>query len=452
MNATPEYPAARSERIPTEPATLAQPFEDTTALPHLFEDPAALERRMRAYARLIVEAGCALRPGQELFVRANLEAAPLVRLVTEAAYDLGARRVTTRFSDEAVERMHYDRCDMSVFEEFPGWLAELNNSMARNGAAVLTIDSDDPEAMAGIDARKISARIQAGHAACSEFYDAMDFGRCVWCIAGAASPKWARKVFPELPERTAVARLWEAIFHTVRVDSDDSSQAVDAWRAHRQSFADRCAWLNEQRFSALHYANAHGTDITVGLPAEHIWNGGGDTTVDGVQFFPNMPTEEIFTTPNRLRADGTVASAMPLAYNGSLIEDFSICFEEGRAVEVRAARGQDVLQSIVDTDENSCRLGEVALVPFKSPIRDTGILFYSTLFDENASCHMALGQGFPDCYRGGFDMTPEELLAAGVNKSAAHVDFMIGTEDLDIDGIKADGERVPVFRGGNWAF
>lgn len=417
-----------------------------------FEDPAALARRMRAYARLIVEAGCALRPGQELFVRANLEAAPLVRLVTQEAYDLGARHVTVRFSDEAIERMHYDHCDMDVFEEFPGWLAELNNSMARGGAAVLTIDSDDPQAMAGVDARKISARIQAGHVACSEFYDAMDFGRCVWCIAGAASPKWAHKVFPDLPEATAVAKLWEAIFHTVRVDSDDPAEAIAAWRAHRQSFAERCAWLNDQRFDALHYTNAHGTDITVGLPAGHLWNGGGDTTVDGVQFFPNMPTEEIFTTPDRLRAEGTVVSAMPLAYNGSLIENFSLRFEDGRAVEVRAERGQDVLQSIVDTDENACRLGEVALVPFKSPIRDTGILFYSTLYDENASCHMALGQGFPDCYQGGLEMSAEDLLAVGVNKSATHVDFMVGTEDLNIDGIKPNGERVPIFRNGNWAF
>ena len=274
----------------------------------------------------------------------------------------------------------------------------------------------------------------------------------MWCIAGAASPKWAHNVFPDLPESTAVAKLWEAIFHTVRVNSDDPTEAVAAWRAHRQSFAERCAWLNDQRFDALHYTNAHGTDITVGLPTGHLWNGGGDTTVDGAQFFPNMPTEEIFTTPDRLRAEGTVVSAMPLAYNGSLIENFSVRFEGGRAVEVHAERGQDVLQSIVDTDENACRLGEVALVPFESPIRDTGILFYSTLYDENASCHMALGQGFPDCYQGGLEMSAEDLLAVGVNKSATHVDFMVGTEDLNIDGIKPNGERVPIFRNGNWAF
>lgn len=411
-----------------------------------------LAPKLRAYARLIVEAGCALKPGQDLFVRANIECAPLVRLITKEAYDMGAHRVTVRFSDEAIERMHFDHCPMDVFETVPEWQAELNNSMARNGAAILTIDSDDPEAMAGIDTRKLIARAQASHKACKEFYDALDFGRCVWCIVGGASPAWARKVFPDLPEDEAVERLWEAIFTTVRLEGDDPQAAVAAWRAHRDSFAERCAWLNGHRFDALHYTNAHGTDLTVGLTDKHLFNGGGDTTVDGVQFFPNMPTEEIFSTPDRLRAEGTVVSAMPLAHNGSLIENFSLTFKDGRVVDLHAERGEDVLRSIVETDENSCRLGEVALVPFDSPIRNAGVLFYSTLFDENASCHLALGQGFPDCYEGGLQMNADDLFAAGVNKSATHVDFMIGTEDLNIDGIKANGERVAIFRNGNWAF
>ena len=300
--------------------------------------------------------------------------------------------------------------------------------------------------------RKLIARAQASHKACKEFYDALDFGRCVWCIVGGASPAWARKVFPDLPEDEAVERLWEAIFTTVRLKSTNADEAVATWRAHRDSFAERCAWLNSQRFDALHYTNAHGTDLTVGLTRKHLFNGGGDTTVDGVQFFPNMPTEEIFSTPDRMRAEGTVVSAMPLAHNGSLIDNFSLTFKDGRVVDLHAETGEDVLRSIVETDENSCRLGEVALVPFDSPIRNSGVLFYSTLFDENASCHLALGQGFPDCYERGLQMSAEELLEGGVNKSATHVDFMIGTEDLNIDGIKADGQRVPVFRNGNWAF
>lgn len=425
-----------------------QPTETANAR----DERPSLHERMRAYARLIVQAGCALKPGQELFVRADIACAPFVRMVTEEAYDLGARHVTVRFSDEAIERLHFDRCDMDVFEHVPAWQAELNNGMAREGAAVLTIDSDDPEAMAGVDPRKMAARAQASHKACKEFYDALDFGRCVWCIVGAASPAWARKVFPDLPEGEAVERLWDAIFASVRLEGADAEGAVAAWEAHRASFARRCAWLNEQRFDALHYADPRGTDLTVGLTDKHLFNGGGDTTVDGVTFFPNMPTEEIFSTPDRLRADGTVVASMPLAYNGSLIEDFRLTFEAGRVVDMHAERGEDVLRAIVETDENSCRLGEVALVPFDSPIRNAGILFYSTLFDENASCHLALGRGFADCYENGFDMTEDELFEAGVNASATHVDFMIGTSDLDIDGIKADGTRVPVFRNGNWAF
>ncbi|MFR4803975.1 MAG: aminopeptidase [Eggerthellaceae bacterium] len=403
------------------------------------------DAKLRAYARLIVEAGCALKPGQDLFVRAHIESAPLVRLVTQEAYAMGAHHVTVRFSDEAIERMHFDNCPMDVFENVPGWLAELNNSMARNGAAVLTIDSDNPTVSAST--RKLIARAQASQRRAG-VYDALDFGRCVWCIVGGAS-RMGRKVFP-IPERSG-RRTVGSIFTTVRLKAP-MPMRLSRPGAHRDSFAERCAWLNSQRFDALHYTNAHGTDLTVGLTRKHLFNGGGDTTVDGVQFFPNMPTEEIFSTPDRMRAEGTVVSAMPLAHNGSLIDNFSLTFKDGRVVDLHAETGEDVLRSIVETDENSCRLGEVALVPFDSPIRNSGVLFYSTLFDENASCHLAVGQGFPDCYEGGLQMSAEELLEGGVNKSATHVDFMIGTEDLNIDGIKADGQRVPVFRNGNWAF
>ena len=410
------------------------------------------EARLRAYARLIVEAGCALKPGQDLFVRAEISSAPLVRLITQEAYDLGAHQVTVRYHDEVVERMHYDHCPMDVFETMPEWSALLNNSMAQNGAAILSIDSDDPEAMTGVDPQKLRARAQASHTACKPFYEALDFGRCVWCIVGGAAPAWAKKVFPELPEDEAMDALWEAIFTTVRLTSDDPAEAIAAWRAHRESFVARSKWLNDQHFDALHYTNSYGTDLTLGMTDRHIFTGGGDTTVDGVQFFPNMPTEEIFTSPDRNRAEGTVVSALPLVHHGSLIENFSLTFHEGRVVELHAEKGEDILRSIVEVDENSCHLGEAALVPFDSPIRNSGVLFYSTLYDENASCHLALGQGFPDCYIGGYDMTEDELFAAGVNKSATHVDFMIGTEDLNIDGIKKDGTVVPIFRNGNWAF
>ena len=410
------------------------------------------ETRLRAYARLIVEAGCALRKGQDLYVRADIESAPLVRLIADEAYKLGSHHVTVSFRDQVIERLHYENCDMDVFQNAPAWLATLNNSMARNGAAILSIESDDPDAMTGVSAEKMKARTRSNHAAFKDFYDAMDFGRCVWCIAGAASPAWARKVFPDLGEEDAVNALWNAIFASVRLDSDDAAAAIAAWGKHREAFTERCTWLNEHRFDALHYTNAHGTDLTIGLPEKHIWNGGGDTTTNGVQFFPNMPTEEIFTSPDRMRADGTVVSAMPLVHRGSVIDGFSITFKDGRVTDVHAEQGEDVLRSIVETDENSCSLGEVALVPFDSPIRNAGILFYSTLYDENASCHLALGQGFPDCFEGGYEMDADQLFEQGVNKSAAHVDFMIGTDDLNIDGIAKDGSVTPIFRNGNWTF
>lgn len=411
-------------------------------------DNARFEAHLEAYARLIVEAGCNLQPDQELYLTSSVETAAFARRITRIAYERGARHVTVRYTDEQISRMHYDNCAIEVFETMPEWAALLNNSMARNSAAILSIISDDPEAMTGIDPAKAVANARAAHAACKEFYDALDFGRNVWCIAGAASPAWARKVFPDASEQEAVEKLWEAIFITARADADDP---IAAWEAHRNSFAARTALLNEQRFCALRYRNAQGTDLTVGLPVKHLWNGGGDTTVDETPFFPNIPTEEIFTTPDRMRTDGTVTSALPLVHNGTLIDNFSITFENGKVIDYAAEQGLDTLRSIIETDEGSCRLGEVALVPYDSPIRRTGILFYNTLYDENASCHLALGQGFPDCYEGGVEMNAEELLEAGVNKSAAHVDFMIGTEDLSIEGIRADGTIVPVFENGNWA-
>lgn len=411
--------------------------------------PAAteLEANLEKYARLIVEAGCNLQPGQELFLTSSVETAAFARRITRIAYERGAKHVTVRYTDEQISRMHYDNCALEVFETMPAWAALLNNSMAREGAAILSIISDDPEVMTGIDPAKAVANARAAHAACKEFYDALDFGRNVWCIAGAASPAWARKVFPDESAPEAVEKLWNVIFATARVHADDP---LAAWEAHRASFAARTRLLNEQRFDALRYRNAYGTDFTVGLPAHHLWNGGGDTTADGTPFFPNIPTEEIFTTPDRLRADGTVVSALPLIHNGTLIDAFSVTFEDGKAVSFTAEEGYATLKSIIETDENSCRLGEVALVPFDSPIRNSGILFYNTLYDENASCHLALGQGFPDCYEGGTDMDADELLRAGVNKSATHVDFMIGTEDLSIEGIRRDGTVVPVFENGNW--
>ncbi|MGN0038428.1 MAG: aminopeptidase [Coriobacteriales bacterium] len=410
--------------------------------------PSTLEERLERYAELLVVKGCALKEGQELLVRSPLEVAAFTRKVVAAAYAHGAKLVSVQWGDQATERLTYDHAPQEVFDTMPEWAALRNNSAARNGAAVLTILSDDPQIMKGVDQRKVMARVVAGHRQCKEFYDALDRGRCAWCIAGAASPAWARQVFPELGEEEALAALWEAILDTSRVTEDPFA----AWDEHRASFDARKAWLNAQGFTQLHYTASNGTDLTVGLIEGSHWEGGGQEGADGTYFFPNIPTEEIFTSPQRLLTSGVVHSALPLIYNGSPVEDFWIRFEEGRAVEWDARVGKDVLAGIIQTDEGSCYLGEVALVPFDSPIRNTGTLFLETLYDENASCHLALGKGFPEVLEGGYDLSDEQLLEAGLNESAAHVDFMIGTHDLNIDGLRADGTAVPVFRNGNWAF
>ena len=408
-----------------------------------------LQKNLQKYAHLIVRAGCNLQPGQELFITAPIESAPLTRLVAEEAYAAGVREVTVQWTDEAISRMAYAHAPMEVFTHCPEWLATLTNGVAERGAAILSILSSAPDAMRGIDPKRIAARAKANHEACKAFHDGMDFGRNVWCIVGASAPEWAVHVFPSLPSAEAEEKLWEAIFHTVRLDAEDP---VAAWEAHRRSFDERRAWLNERQFDRLHYRNNGGTDIVLGLPANHVWQGGGSQTVNGTFFFPNMPTEEIFCSPDCRRTEGTVHSSLPLNYNGSLVENFSITFHAGRVAEFHAARGEDALREILATDEGAHMLGECALVPQHSPIAEMGLLFYNTLYDENASCHFALGLGFPECIKGGLEMDAKALQAAGVNISATHVDFMLGTPDLEITGITTSGEETPIFQNGNWAF
>lgn len=406
------------------------------------------EEQLEGYARLAIAKGCNLQPGQELFIAADITQAPLVRKLVKEAYERGASLVTVRWGDEVTGRLQYDYRSIESFEEFPDWQALMQNGLANRGAALLFVTSEDPEALSGIDQRKLVANTIAANRACRDWRDGMDFGRNVWCIIGASSPAWAKRVFPDLDEDEAVDRLWDAIFATVRLDEDDP---LAAWDRHAAAFTDRRAWLDGLHLDALHYTSSLGTDFTVGLTAGSIWQGGGSETVSGTFFFPNMPTEEVFTTPDRSRADGVVVAAMPLNHNGALVEDFTITFADGRVTGYSARRGEDVLREIIETDEGSHHLGEVALIPSTSPIRKQGILFLNTLFDENACCHIALGMGFPDCYEGGLEMTKEELFEKGVNDSATHVDFMIGTDDLSIDGITSDGSIVPLFRNGVWA-
>ncbi len=407
------------------------------------------EAQLDKYAELVVRAGLNVQQGQEVLIEADLEAAPLVRLAAKHAWAAGAKSVTVMWSDEATTRLEYENAGMPVFQQTPAWRALLENGLAERGGALLSITSGAPYAMAGIDPAKRAERRKASYRDCHAFYKGMDTGKVAWSIVGAASPKWAKAVFPQLPQQEAVQALWQAIFKAARADGPNP---IAAWREHQKSFRTRIDWLNEQQFTALHYQNSIGTNITVGLPENHVWCGGGNELTDGRWQFCNMPTEEVYTSPDKDRVDGTVHSAMPLNHGGSLIDDFSITFQNGRVTNFSAAKGYDALKAILETDEGAKHLGECALIPASSPISRMGILFYSTLFDENASCHFALGKGFGDAIRGGRGMSEKELEQHGINRSATHVDFMLGTPDLSITGIKADGTQVPVFQNGNWAF
>lgn len=408
-----------------------------------------LDAKLQRYARLLVRKGCALREGQPLFVRASTDSKDFARLVAQEAYAAGCKRVTVLWSDEKIGRMTYDHCPVEEFETTPEWSALLHNSMAEQGASVLTLEGSDPEGFKGIDPAKVMANIIATHKACKPFYDHLDFGKTIWCIAGAATPAWAAKVFPDDAPDVALRRLWAAILHTARADGDDPEAA---WDAHNASFNRRKEIMNGHRFDKLHYTNSLGTDLTVGMTKGHIWHGGADVTVDGRTFFPNMPTEEIYTSPDNRRVDGIIYSALPLINQGNIIDRFWIRFEKGEVVDYGAEVGYEFLKGIIETDEGSKRLGETALVPFSSPINQTGILFYSTLYDENAVCHVALGKGFPDCLEGGREMDDAQLREAGLNTSATHVDFMIGTDDLSIVGTTESGEEIEIFESGQWAF
>ncbi|MFR7592909.1 MAG: aminopeptidase [Longibaculum sp.] len=404
---------------------------------------------LKKYAELLVKQGVNLQKGQELIVEASIECYELAREITAQAYAVGTKDVIVYYSDEKISRMRFENCDVEHFETVPQYLIELRNQYALKNAALISITSSDPEAMKGIDPMKIQTWSKAVRVACKPFYDGMDLGINRWCIAGAPSVAWANKVFPDMSDSEAVKALWQAIFKVTRCDSENP---VETWNEHRRSFEKRIQVLNEKKIQSLHYTNSLGTDLTIGMNKDYVFAGGGGYTTDGIYSFPNIPTEEIFTSPNRNQVNGVVYSAMPLNYNGNLIDEFSMTFENGRIVDYSAKEGYEVLKSIIETDEGSHYLGEVALIPYDSPIRNLGILFYNTLFDENASCHLAIGKGFGECIKDGLSMTKEQLFEKGINDSLTHIDFMIGTKDLSIVATLEDGEEFVVFKDGNFAF
>lgn len=405
------------------------------------------EKDLEKYAELVIRVGVNLRPGQILFVESPLETAEFTRKVVQKAYEAGAKYVQVNWDDEAVTRTRFTYAPDDSFTYYPEWIPGMMERLAEGGGALLNIKVPDPDLFQGIDPDKVSAAAKAAAIARRTFQSYVRTNKLSWCLVKAPTRAWAAKVFPEVPEEERVKVMWDTLFQMNRVNTDDP---VSAWQGHIEELKKRQELLNRKKYKKLHY-KAPGTDLTVELPEGHIWLGGGDTNERGVYFVPNMPTEEVFTMPKRDGVNGTVTSTKPLNLNGRLVDRFVMTFKDGRVVNYSAEVGQEHLTSLLDTDVGARYLGEIALVPHDSPISNLNRIFFNTGVDENASCHVALGSAYPVNLQNGTKLSQEELLSAGANVSLIHVDFMLGSADLDIDGEWLDGTVEPVFHGGNWA-
>ena len=404
------------------------------------------EQKLDQLARVAIEVGLGLKAGQELLMTASLEAVPLVRRITEHAYRAGASLVTTLYSDDEAMLMRYRFAPDDAFDRAPGWLYDGMGAAFKSGAARLAITGTNPTLLSNEDPDKVGRANQAVSKAYRPALELITRHEINWTIVASATPSWAAAMFPDDTPEDALAKLWEAIFATTRIHVDDP---VSNWKTHDTELHRRAAYMNEKRYAALQYRGP-GTDFRLGLADDHLWLGGGTTAGNGLYCIPNMPTEEIFTTPHKDRAEGTVTASKPLSYQGTMIEGIRVRFERGRIVEAHASRGQEVLRKLIGTDDGAGRLGEVALVPHSSPIASSGLIFFNTLFDENAASHIALGQAYTSCLRDGEKLTPEQLAARGANDSLIHVDWMIGSDKLDIDGITSSGTAEPLMRNGEW--
>jgi aminopeptidase len=405
------------------------------------------KKNLEKYADLAVRVGVNVQKDQTLVINASIDTAEFTRLVVKRAYEVGAKHVNVNWNDDTVTRYRYKLAPDESFHEFPKWKAKENEELAENGAAFMSIVSSSPDLLKGVDPERISNFQKAAGKAMAKYRQYVQSDKISWTVIAAPSQEWAAKVFPDSTSEKQVEELWDAIFKAVRVDQDDP---VEAWKQHDEKLHEKVDYLNEKNYHKLHYT-APGTDLTIELPKGHLWVGAGSVSEQDVNFMANMPTEEVFTVPLKTGVNGTVSSTKPLSYGGNIIDNFTITFENGRIVDVKAEEGEDILKRLVETDEGSHYLGEVALVPHYSPISQSNVLFYNTLFDENASNHLAIGSAYSFCIEGGKKMSKEELAENGLNDSITHVDFMIGSAEMNIDGIKEDGTTEPIFRKGDWA-
>lgn len=399
------------------------------------------------YAELALRTGVNLQNGQALMINAPIEGADFTKTVVRKAYEMGAKDVHINWVDDELTLLKYEHAPEEVIANYPEWKVKLHDFYAEDGAAVLSIRSTNPDLLKNIDPALVAKENRAAAKAMTNFRKYTMNDQITWSIISIPTGDWAQKIFPDHSREEAIENLWEAIVKIVRVDQDDP---VKAWEEHNQTLETAREILNEKSYKKLVFTGP-GTDLEIELPEGHIWKGGSAVSQQGITFNPNMPTEEVFTLPHKYGVNGTVASTKPLNYGGSLIDNFSLTFKDGKVIDYKAEQGEGTLKHLLETDEGSVRLGEVALVPDESPVSRSGLIFYNTLFDENASCHLALGKAYPTNLEGGSDMNEEELDKHGVNDSLTHVDFMIGSDQLDIDGVKADGTTEPVFRSGTWA-
>ena len=408
---------------------------------------------IKAYAKLIAKCGVNIKRGDEVIINASLDAPDFICMVAEECYRAGAARVMIEWSYQKKTRMDMKYMTAKRLGVVEAWEEAKLKYRLEKDPAMIFILSDDPDGLKGIDQKKYTSAMIERLKVIKPYRDQME-NKYKWCIAAVPGEAWAKKVFPGVRASVAIEKLWEAILLTSRVIDKEGNllDPVAEWDKHNQSFIDRANVLNAQKIKTLHYTSKNGTDLKVGLMDKSVFIGGGEETLGGEYFNPNIPTEELFTTPKAGEAEGIVYSAMPLSWRGEIIDNFSMKFEGGKVVEVKAEKNEELLRQMVNMDEGAAKLGECALVPFESPIRQSGIMFYETLFDENASCHFAVGRGFNNCVEGFESLTNEEMREMGVNDSSIHVDFMIGSDDLNIVGIREDGSEFKIFENGTWAF
>ncbi len=402
---------------------------------------------LEKYAQLIAEVGVNVQDSHTVVLQISVDQAPLARLITKKAYELGAAHVSVQWTDDVVQKEFLAHAASDRLENIPQYKIDEADDWVAKGASRISVVSSDPGALAGVDPQRVATYQLAAGKALHNLRLATQANKVSWTVVAAAGSEWAQKVFPELSADEALDALWDQIFKTTRIYTEDP---IAAWKKHDDTLQAKANELNAEQFDSLHYT-APGTDLTIGLPENHLWEGAGSFNARGEKFMANMPTEEVFTAPDSRRVDGVVTSTKPLSYAGTIISGMTFTFKDGKVVDFSAEQGAEVLAKLLDTDEGAKHLGEVALVSDPSPISQSGIIFFNTLFDENASNHLAFGSAYAFNLQGGTEMSEEKLVAAGLNRSQTHVDFMVGSAEMNIDGIRKDGSRVPIFRNGDWA-